>query len=247
MHEAEEQEHHSELRDNREEYEPDHEPVREAEEYDYNREPPLDNATTSSNRQRSKYVFMTLCFLLALVLLYTYITGYDPGNWFPLVGAIVLGIMGVVFLRSPDSPSHTHTSAENNTTTRDDTPQAPARALSLFEELVQEALATIPEEFHEQMENVMVHVEYEPDAETLTRVGVNEGYTLLGLYEGVPLTTYGYHQAPYPEIITIYQRSIEDYCRHNPTRIREQVHSTVLHEVAHHFGMGHEEMPIWVK
>ncbi len=46
---------------------------------------------------------------------------------------------------------------------------------------------------------------------------------------------------------TIYQRAIEDYCKHNPERIRKQVRKTVLHEVAHHFGIGHEEMPIWVK
>jgi predicted Zn-dependent protease with MMP-like domain len=97
------------------------------------------------------------------------------------------------------------------------------------------------------MDNVMVQVKYEPDKETLKRVGVNEGYTLLGLYEGVPLTTYGQHYAPYPEIITIYQRPIEDYCHLNAARVREQVRTTVLHEVAHHFGMGHEEMPIWVK
>lgn len=247
MHEAKDPEHINEQVDDTREDEPDYEQIREKEEYDYNREPPLDNATASSNRRRSKYVFMTLCFLLALVLLYTYITGYDPGNWFPLVGAIVLGIMGVIFLRSSDNPAQTQPASEEQTGTIDEESQAPVRSLSFFEELVQEALTTIPEEFHAQMENVMVHVEYEPDAETLTRVGVNEGHTLLGLYEGVPLTTYGYQQAPYPEIITIYQRPIEDYCRHNPTRIREQVHSTVLHEVAHHFGMGHEEMPIWVK
>jgi predicted Zn-dependent protease with MMP-like domain len=97
------------------------------------------------------------------------------------------------------------------------------------------------------MENVMVHTVYEPDDETLQRVGVNEGHILLGLYEGVPLTIYGRDHAPYPEMITIYQRTIEDYCQHDPERIRAQVRSTVLHEIAHHFGMGHEEMPIWVK
>lgn len=227
------------------------EQMHDTEEYDYNREPPLDSATASSNRHRSKYVFMTLCFLLSLLLLYTYITNANAGNssdWFPLVGAIVLGILGVIFLRSPDGSSEAQPSAENNAAMdRDGKIQESPKTLSPFEELVQEALATIPEEFHEKMENVMVRVEYEPDAETLTRVGVNEGHTLLGLYEGVPLTTYGRHHAPYPEVIIIYQRTIEDYCRHNPTRIREQVHTTVLHEVAHHFGMGHKEMPIWVK
>jgi predicted Zn-dependent protease with MMP-like domain len=227
------------------------EKIHGAEDYDYNREPPLDSATASSNRQRSKYVFMTLCFLLALILFYTYITSASAGNtdnWFPLLGAIALGIMGIVFLRSPDNAPGSQPAAENITTAPiDGEIQAQAKKLSPFEELVQEALATIPEEFHEKMENVMVRVEYEPDEETRTRVGIQEGYTLLGLYEGVPLTTYGRDSAPYPEIITIYQHSIEEYCRHNPTRIREQVRTTVLHEIAHHFGMGHEEMPIWVK
>lgn len=93
----------------------------------------------------------------------------------------------------------------------------------------------------------MVRVVYEPEEEVLERLEVKAGYILFGLYVGIPLTTYGRNNASYPEVITIYQRPIEEYCRHNPTRIREQVRSTVLHEVAHHFGMGHEEMPIWIK
>ncbi len=218
------------------------EQIHSQDEFDYNREPPLDQATTSMNRRRSKYVFTTLCFLLALVLLYTYINGSANGDWFPLFGAVVLGVLGVVFLRSPDNPNGQATTLVSTLPTEN----APAQALSDFETLVQEALSSIPDEFHEKMENVSVHVVYEPDPAVLARVGVNEGHTLLGLYEGVPLTSYGSQHSPYPEVITIYQRPIEDYCRHNPTRIREQVRATVLHEVAHHFGMGHEEMPIWI-
>lgn len=220
--------------------------VSENEEYDYNREPPLDHATASANRRRSKYVFMTLCFLLALLLFYTYITGTYPSDsvsWFPLVGSIALAILGIVFLRSSDSPP-----GPQEQPVLDAMPtNEPAEPLSAFEELVKEALSTIPDEFRGQMENVAVRVAYEPDEETLARVGVKEDHILLGLYEGVPLTTYGRANAAYPEVITIYQSTIEEYCRHNSTRIREQVSKTVLHEVAHHFGMGHEEMPIWVK
>lgn len=224
------------------------EQMHNTDEYDYNREPPLDSATTSANRRRSKYVFMTLCFLLALLFLSLYITG-SSDNWFPLVGASVLGVLGIIFLRSPDAPTGTRAATEDGTTAHETGGllQAHAKTLSAFEELVQEALAAIPEEFHEKMANVMVHVADEPDEETLARTGLKEGYILLGLYEGVPLTTYGRDHAPYPEIITIYQRAIEDYCQHDPTRIRAQVRGTVLHEVAHHFGMGHEEMPIWIK
>lgn len=221
------------------------------EEFDYNREPPLDSATVSANRNRSKYVFMTLCFLMALALFYTYLThpfANDSSSWFPLVGAIVLAIMGVIFLRSPDSPPVAQPSSEASVTiTSGGQELASKRTLSAFEELVQEALATIPAEFQEEMENVMIRVVYEPDEEMLARVGVQEGHTLLGLYEGVPLTIYGRDNAPYPESITIFQHTIEEYCQHDPERIRTQVRSTVLHEVAHHFGLGHEEMPIWVK
>ena len=227
----------------------------EAEEaYDYNREPPLDSATIRSNRSRSKYVFMTLCFLGSAVLLYMYTShsfSVDSGSWFPLLAAVVLAIMGIVFLRSPDTPRSMQTASEAEAITDKseaaEETQTQEEPLSPFEELVHEALATIPAEFQEKLENVSVRVAYEPDEETLERVGVKEGHTLLGLYEGVPLTVYGRDYVPYPELITIFQRPIEDYCQHDPERIRNQVRSTVLHEVAHHFGMGHEEMPIWIK
>jgi predicted Zn-dependent protease with MMP-like domain len=222
------------------------------EEFDYNREPQLDNNTTRMNRSRSKYVFMTLCFLFALVFLYTYINGtFDTSNstsWFPLLAAIALIVMGIVFLRSPDSPPKPSRSTDELAVSDTvEAQEAPQRTLSPFEELVREALATLPAEFQEQMENLTVRVAYEPDEETLARVGISEGRILLGLYEGTPLTTYGRANFAYPEVITIYQRSIERYCQSDPKRIREQVRKTVLHELAHHFGIGHEEMPIWVQ
>ena len=119
--------------------------------------------------------------------------------------------------------------------------------LTPFELLVQEALSTIPDEFQERMDNVFVRVVYEPGVEVLKRVGTKEGYTLLGLYEGIPLTTYGSRYSSHPETITIYQRTIENYCHGDPDRSREQVRHTVLHEVAHHFGIDHDEMPIWIR
>ncbi len=121
----------------------------------------------------------------------------------------------------------------------------PDEALSAFEVLVEEALENIPAAFQEQMQNVTVLVEQEPDEETLERVGIKEGHILLGLYQGVPLTKQGV--AGVMEHITIYQRTIETYCHGDPDRIRDQVTKTVLHELAHHFGIDHDEMPIWVK
>src|SRR5581483_9143299 len=120
-----------------------------------------------------------------------------------------------------------------------------------FEQLVREALDSIPPAFHEQMENLIVLVEDEPDPSLLAKLHApgeaKEEGLLLGLYQGIPLTQQSYSQTRLPERITIYQRNIEYYCHGDPERIRNQVRSTVLHEVAHHFGMDHHDMPIWVR
>lgn len=119
--------------------------------------------------------------------------------------------------------------------------------LSFFEDLVRQVVDTLPEEFAAQMENLIIFVEPEPSMAVLRRVGVKPGWTLLGLYEGVPLTQQGAFHRGLPEKITLFQGPIERHCLFSPTRIEQQVRATVLHELAHHFGMDHDEMPIWVK
>ena len=115
-----------------------------------------------------------------------------------------------------------------------------------FEALIEEALASVPHQFDEYMRNVVVRSEQEPDAETLKRAGVPEGHTLLGLYHGVSMTRRGASETG-PEVISIYRGPITRYCRGDVARIRQQVRATVLHELAHHFGIDHDEMPEWVK
>ncbi len=115
-----------------------------------------------------------------------------------------------------------------------------------FEALIDEALTSVPSQFDEYMRNIVVRAEDEPDEETLRTAGVPPGHTLLGLYHGVSLTRRG-ASAVGPEVITIYRGPIERYCGGDLARIRMQVRSTVLHELAHHFGIDHNEMPEWVK
>ncbi|MBA3824789.1 MAG: metallopeptidase family protein [Ktedonobacterales bacterium] len=119
--------------------------------------------------------------------------------------------------------------------------------MSHFEELVRRAIDDIPAEFAEQMENLEVFIEEEPTYELLRRTGVKPGYTLLGLYEGVPLTKQSHFQGHLPEKITLFRGPIERHAYFIPARIEHQVRATLLHELAHHFGMDHDEMPIWVK
>jgi predicted Zn-dependent protease with MMP-like domain len=130
--------------------------------------------------------------------------------------------------------------------TDDHTDDPAVWATARFERLVNESLATVPSELASYLENVVVQVENEPSAEDLKTAGVPAGHTLLGLYHGVPLTHHFGRGAP-PEIITIYRKPIERISANRPARIRAQVRATVLHELAHHFGIDHDEMPSWVK
>lgn len=109
-----------------------------------------------------------------------------------------------------------------------------------FEDLVVAALDSLPADLLELMENVDVTIELWPSRGQLDRVGIERG-TLLGLYEGIPLTER--HSSSYnlvmPDKITIFQRPIERICSTH-AEVVDQVRTTVVHEVAHHFGLGEE-------
>jgi predicted Zn-dependent protease with MMP-like domain len=224
--------------------------------YHYTDEPEFDEETLRSNEQRSRFFFAAMSFLIALLFLSAYLNHLTALNSTILqLGIVAFAAIGIfLLLRGGNSaykkPLSGREHSEEHSPRREDEIEEEDSAqpdLTPFELLVQEALASIPEEFRERMDNVFVQVEYEPDEELLRRVGTKEGYTLLGLYEGVPLTVYGRQHNAHPETITIFQRTIERYCHDDPDRIREQVLHTVLHEVAHHFGIDHDEMPIWIK
>jgi predicted Zn-dependent protease with MMP-like domain len=119
--------------------------------------------------------------------------------------------------------------------------------LSAFEQLVRKTLDSIPEEFQRQMGNLVLMVEDEPSPDVLVNSHLENGSLLLGLYSGVPLTALGSNQQMLPERITIYQHNIEKICHNDPDLIRERVRQTVLHEIAHHFGIDHEKMPNWLR
>lgn len=107
-----------------------------------------------------------------------------------------------------------------------------------FEEIVAEALDEIPDELWALIDNVAVLVEEWPNRAQLDSLGLRSPYQLLGLYEGVPLTerTHAYGLVP-PDRITIFRRPIYAACPPVEESIRAQIRRTVLHEVAHHFGI----------
>ncbi len=111
-----------------------------------------------------------------------------------------------------------------------------------FERLVGEVLDTLPPEIAAQMENVEVVVELYPTRRHLAAGRVPPGHSLFGLYEGVPRTARTSHYGlVLPDKITIFQGPVEAHCR-SEEEMREQVRRTVIHEIAHHFGMGDEAL-----
>ena len=108
-----------------------------------------------------------------------------------------------------------------------------------FEQLVIEAIDSLPQEFLDRLENVDIIVESGPTKAQLLQQGVPEDSLLLGLYEGVPLTARENYGFVLPDKITIFQEAIEAVC-HSAEQIVAEVRETVAHEVAHHFGLSDE-------
>lgn len=111
-----------------------------------------------------------------------------------------------------------------------------------FLSLVRRALDDLPSPYCDWIENVDVVVERRPSRRHLRSAGLGPGETLFGLYEGIPLTDrtsdYG---LVLPDKITIFQEPLEDSFADESELIAE-VRSTVLHELAHHFGISDEEL-----
>jgi predicted Zn-dependent protease with MMP-like domain len=105
-----------------------------------------------------------------------------------------------------------------------------------FEELVQQAITELPDEFRHKLQNVAVIVEDRPGDELLERMEIPPEETLFGLYEGIPLTERGFDSPLYPDRILIFQEPIEDACD-SAEEIRDEVKTTLVHEIAHFFGI----------
>ena len=111
-----------------------------------------------------------------------------------------------------------------------------------FRSLVDEALMDIPDEFRDAMKNIAIVVEDEPSPHALAEVGLEPGDTLLGLYEGIPLTERQWaHGNVLPDKITLFQNSIEEASESREDTV-VAIGETLIHEVGHYFGLSEEEI-----
>lgn len=114
--------------------------------------------------------------------------------------------------------------------------------LATFEQLVDEALESLPADIAGWLDNVAIVIAEWPTPQQLAQAGLGPGDMLLGLYVGVPKTQRGFtYGESIPDKILIFRQPIQRLNR-TPDRIRAQVRRTVLHEIGHHFGLDEAQL-----
>jgi len=111
-----------------------------------------------------------------------------------------------------------------------------------FDAMVAEALQRIAPRFRRRLANIAIVVEPEPNPAQLARGRAGRGTTLLGLYEGRPLTQRSvFEPFALPDRITIFQGPHERMAA-SREHLQQLVNETVWHEVAHYFGLNEREV-----
>ena len=104
------------------------------------------------------------------------------------------------------------------------------------------ARSRFPTQFRDAMKNIAIVIEDEPTAEQLAEVGIEPPDTLLGLYEGTPLTERQWaHGNVLPDKITLFQGPIED-ASDDEDDVVVAIGETLIHEIGHYFGLSEEEI-----
>ena len=113
----------------------------------------------------------------------------------------------------------------------------PRLSLKAFDRAVRKAMERIPAEFLSYIKDVVILVEDEPSPEVLADLAVPEEEILFGVYFGIPLGEKQVFDVPVePDRIVIYRRPLQEACE-TVEELVEEIEITVVHEVAHHFGI----------
>ena len=112
-----------------------------------------------------------------------------------------------------------------------------------FEQLVEQLLTTLPDEYAGRLHNLVFIVEESADTELLDELGFEQPEELLGFFSGTPLSERSHDQIDFgPELIFLYQQAIEAEAESSGLPLRQVIRETLWHEIAHYFGFSEEEM-----
>ncbi len=113
-----------------------------------------------------------------------------------------------------------------------------------FQQLVDRALDEVPETLQPYLEGLAIEVQPGPDRRTRREMGLSAGQarSLMGLYVGTPITEHSVTDpVHWPDRIVIYRDNVQRCCR-TKGEVVEQVRTTVLHEIGHHFGLEEDDL-----
>lgn len=111
-----------------------------------------------------------------------------------------------------------------------------------FEEWVNQGISAIPKLYQDYLNNVAIVIADEPTPEQRTKLKLRCDQTLFGLYEGIPLTKRGSgYNLVLPDKITIFKLPMV-YASQNEAQLKEHVRHTVWHEIAHYYGLNHDQI-----
>lgn len=110
-----------------------------------------------------------------------------------------------------------------------------------FQQLINEALASMPKERMDYVRNVAFLFEDDPTPEQREKLKLRDDQTLFGLYEGVPLPQRQGMHAQLPDKITLFKHPLCAFAGTVP-ELREQIRHTMWHELAHYFGLDHRQI-----
>ncbi len=110
-----------------------------------------------------------------------------------------------------------------------------------FQQLIDQTLTELPGEHAKNIKNVAILYEDEPTPEQRVKLALRHDQTLLGLYEGVPLTQRQGTSPLYPDRITLFRQPLQ-YRAHTLEALKEDIKHTLWHEIAHYYGLDHDQI-----
>jgi len=118
--------------------------------------------------------------------------------------------------------------------------QAPS--IEAIERRARDVLRRLPAPFAEHLRDIVLIVEEFADAETLDEMGIDDPFTLTGLYHGLPVGEKASASGAMPDRIHLYRRAILDEWCETGVRLDDLIAHVVIHEVGHHFGLSDAQM-----
>lgn len=110
-----------------------------------------------------------------------------------------------------------------------------------FQQLINDTLESLPGEHVKNIQNVAILFQDEPTTEQRKQLALRKNETLLGLYEGVPLSERQGVQPTLPDRITLFKQPLESTAR-SMQELKEEIRHTLWHEIGHYYGLNHQRI-----